>query len=91
MDIYLEALEPKEPETGVKANGLLKIGELAKETGELVTTIRFWTNEGLLEVKEYSPGGYQLYEPLMIERTKEIRRLQNDKRLTIAEIKKILN
>jgi DNA-binding transcriptional MerR regulator len=66
---------------------LLRIGQLAKETGELVTTIRFWTNEGLLAVKEYSKGGYQLYEPSMIERAKEIRKLQTDKRLTIAEIK----
>ena len=68
-------------------NKLLRIGQLAKQTGELVTTIRFWTNEGLLEVKEYSQGGYQLYEPSMIERVKEVRRLQNEKRLTIAEIK----
>jgi len=71
-------------------NKLLRIGQLAKQTGELVTTIRFWTNEGLLEVKEYSQGGYQLYEPSMIERVKEVRRLQNEKRLTIAEIKEQL-
>jgi len=71
-------------------NKLLKIGQLAKQTGELVTTIRFWTKEGLLEVKQYSQGGYQLYDPAMVERVKEIRRLQNEKRLTIAEIKKWL-
>jgi DNA-binding transcriptional MerR regulator len=69
---------------------LLRIGQLAKETGELVTTIRYWTNEGLLVVKELSQGGYQLYEPSMIKRVKEIRNLQNDKRLTIAEIKERL-
>jgi DNA-binding transcriptional MerR regulator len=73
-----------------KQKELLRIGQLAKETGELVTTIRFWTNEGLLGVKEYSQGGYQLYEPSMIKRVKEIRNLQNDKRLTIAEIKERL-
>jgi len=71
-------------------NKLLRIGQLAKQTGELVTTIRFWTKEGLLEVKQYSQGGYQLYDPAMVERVKEIRRLQNEKRLTIAEIKKWL-
>lgn len=69
---------------------LLRIGQLAKQTGELVTTIRFWTTEGLLVVKEYSRSGYQLYEPSMVERAKEIRRLQNEKRLTIAEIKEQL-
>jgi Fic family protein len=87
LDIYLEALEPKETKEGVKMNELLKIGELAKETGETVYTIRFWTKEGLLMVKDFTEGGYQLYEPSMIERAKEIRRLQGEKRLTIAEIK----
>lgn len=73
-----------------EAKKLLTISKLAKETGELVTTIRFWTKEGLLEIKEYSRGGYQLYDPVMINRAKEIRQLQNDKRLTIAEIKERL-
>jgi DNA-binding transcriptional MerR regulator len=70
-----------------EAKKTLTIGKLAKETGELVTTIRFWTKEGLLTVKEYSQGGYQLYDPAMIERAKRIRQLQTEKRLTIAEIK----
>lgn len=72
-------------------NKLLRIGQLAKQTGELVTTIRFWTTEGLLVVKEYSQGGYQLFDPAMIARAKEIRRLQNEKRLTIAEIRERIN
>ena len=68
-------------------NKLLTIGRLAKQTGELVTTIRFWAKEGLLTVKDYSQGGYQLFEPSMAKRVKEIRRLQKEERLTIAEIK----
>ena len=87
LDIYLEALEPKETKEGAKMNELLKIGELAKQTGETIYTIRFWTKEGLLTVKDFTKGGYQLYEPSMIERAKEVRRLQNEARLTIAEIK----
>jgi len=70
---------------------LLKIGELAKSANELVSAIRYWTNEGLIEVKGYSQGGYQLYEPSMVERIERIRRLQSEKRLTIAEIKEQLN
>lgn len=69
---------------------LLRIGKLSKEAGELVTTIRYWTKEGLLTVKDTTPSGYQLFEPSMVERAKEIRKLQNDKRLTIAEIKEEL-
>jgi len=96
LDIYLEALELKETKEDKPAyrqagmNALLKIGELAKETGETVYTIRFWTKEGLLSVKDFTKGGYQLYESSMIERAKEIRRLQDEKRLTIAEIKERL-
>lgn len=90
LDIYLEALEPKETQVGVKMNELLKIGELAKETGETIYTIRFWTKEGLLSVKDFTKGGYQLYEPSTVERVKEIRRRQNEDRLTLAEIKERL-
>lgn len=70
-----------------KRETLLRIGDLAKETRETVYTIRFWTKEGLLTVKDYSRGGYQLYDPAMIERVKEIRRLQKEKRLSINEIR----
>lgn len=87
LDIYLEALSPKETKNGLKKDDLLKIGELAKQTNETIHTIRFWTKEGLLEVKDSTQSGYQLYSPLMVKRVKEIRRLQREKRLTIEEIK----
>jgi hypothetical protein len=66
---------------------LLKIGELAKATNQTVPTLRFWTREGLLQVKSFTEGGYQLYEPIMIDRVQEIRRLQSEARLTLQEIK----
>jgi DNA-binding transcriptional MerR regulator len=69
---------------------LLRIGQLAKETNEQVTTIRYWVTEGLLKVKELTESGYQLFEPTMVDIVKDIRRLQTEKRLTIAEIKKEL-
>ncbi|OGK23977.1 hypothetical protein A2954_07420 [Candidatus Roizmanbacteria bacterium RIFCSPLOWO2_01_FULL_37_12] len=68
---------------------LLKIGELAKETDETIHTLRYWTKEELLKVSGYTEGGYQLYHPDMIKRAKDIRRLQSEKRLTLAEIKKL--
>jgi len=44
-------------------NGLLKIGEMAREAGVLRSTIRYYTDMGLLRVAEkLSPGGYRLYE-----------------------------
>ncbi|MBI3289811.1 Fic family protein [Candidatus Microgenomates bacterium] len=66
---------------------LLKIGELAKETGETLHAIRHWTQKGLLEVAEHTEAGYQLFDRSMIERVKEIRRLQKEERLSIDEIK----
>lgn len=85
MDIYLNALGNKEKQIIPKK--LMKIGELAKGSSENISTIRFWTKAGLLKVKEFSAGGYQLYDNGMIKRIKEIRKLKKDRRLTIIELK----
>jgi Fic family protein len=90
LDIYLDALRGKEQTLRLEKKPLLKIGELAEVTHETVPTIRHWTNEGLLQVAEYTPSGYQLYDQKMVTRSKKIRRLQNTKRLTLVEIKKEL-
>lgn len=86
LDIYLDAVEGKTPQTAVVQKRLLKIGELAKETGETLNAIRHWTEKGLLEVAEHTEAGYQLFDRSMIERVKEIRRLQKEERLSIGEI-----
>jgi len=45
------------------SNGLLKIGEVAREAGVLRSTIRYYTEMGLLRVAEMLlPGGYRLYD-----------------------------
>ncbi len=90
FDIYLDAVERKTPKTAVVQKRLLRIGELAKETGATLNAIRHWTEKGLLEVAEHTEAGYQLYDRSMIERVKEIRRLQKEERLSIDEIRKRL-
>lgn len=87
LDIYLDILQSKE-QKDVRPKKLLKIGGLAKGTQETVATIRYWTKEGLLPVSQFSKGGYQLYSPSVIEKVKNIRKLQKEKRLTIAEMKR---
>jgi len=95
LDIYLEALAPHarhlvaaiEPQPQAR---LLKIGELARQAGESVSAIRYWTKEGLLDVASQTTGGYSLYVPVMVERVREIRRMQQKERLTIAEIREAL-
>lgn len=91
LDIYLESVgQPSSEGPAAGASKLLKIGKLAKATHETAPTLRHWTREGLLEVVSYTPGGYQLYDPTMVGRAKEIRRLQTDQRQTLAEIKRRL-
>lgn len=91
MQIYLKAIEGETAErkgkAKVKKGRLLKIGELAVASGESVPTIRYWTKEGLLDVADYTKGGYQLYEETMVERVRMIRQLQRSQRLTIRELK----
>jgi hypothetical protein len=95
LDAYINAAGGKPVMSGLipaspKANKLLRIGELAKETGETLHAIRHWVEKGLLEVAEHTEAGYQLFDRSMIERAKEIRRLQKEERLTIREIKRRL-
>lgn len=93
LDIYLEALEPHShyqvAAKQLSQPRLLKIGELARQAEESVSTIRYWTKEGLLDVASHTTGGYSLYDPMMVERAREIRRMQQE-RLTIAEIREAL-
>ncbi|MDO8621029.1 MAG: Fic family protein [Candidatus Levybacteria bacterium] len=92
FDIYLEAVKRKTLKTSsVVQKRLLRIGELAKETGATLNAIRHWTEKGLIEVAEHTSAGYQLFDRSMAERIKEIRRLQKEERLTIAEIKRKLD
>jgi len=66
---------------------LLKIGQIAKTVGVTVPTIRFWTNEGILPVAEFSKGGYQLYDTAAVERATEIRKLQTEQKMSIKDLK----
>lgn len=88
LDIYLDAVQGKISQTARVQKRLLKIGELAKETGETLNAIRHWMEKGLLEVAEHTEAGYQLFDRSMTGRVKEIRRLQKEERLNIGEIKK---
>jgi Fic family protein len=90
LDIYLEALEPITHEALASPATLLKIGELAKATGENTSTLRYWTQAKLLQVASTTAGGYQLYSPAMIIRVQLIRKLQHEQRLTIDEIRQRL-
>lgn len=86
LDIYLKAAQGKSASVELDTDDLLKIGELAKAVKEPVSTIRYWTKEGLLEVAEITKSGYQLYNVDMIRRCEQIKTLKRS-RQTIEEIK----
>jgi MerR family transcriptional regulator, copper efflux regulator len=54
---------------------MLRIGELARETGENVRTLRYWEGEGLLAAAR-SDSGYRLFGEGMIERVSFLRAAQ---------------
>ncbi len=74
-----------------ESGNLLKIGELAQESGETIHTLRYWTSKGLLRPARFTSGGYQLYAPTMIRRARKICYLQKIRRLTLAEIRQSWN
>ena len=94
LNAYLNAAKGESAITAFMSKGmdlkLLRIGELAEAARETKATIRFWTKEGLLEVAKITESGYAFYDAKMIEKVKEIRHLQNEERLSISEIKKLL-
>lgn len=90
LDLYLKTVRSKStPQTKTKSK-LLKIGKLAQTTRESIHTLRFWAKQGLIEVADLTESGYQLFDPAAIEKVKQIRRLQKEQRLTLAEIKEKL-
>lgn len=88
LDLYLDAVggKPPRPEPVPSRPGQLRIGALAKQTGETPATLRHWLKLGLLPVAGETEAGYVLFEPGAAERVAGIRRLQGQ-RLSLGEIK----
>ena len=90
LSIYLTALEDKEETAAFEKAPYLRIGQLAKQVQETNSTIRYWTKEGLIQIADKTPAGYQLYFIETIERIKRIKALKAQ-RYTLGEIKDILD
>jgi DNA-binding transcriptional MerR regulator len=65
-----------------------QIGELARATGETVKTLRYWTNQGLLNA-ERGENDYRFYPPEAVTRAAFIRATQA-LGFTLEEIRGIL-
>ncbi len=67
--------------------GLLKVGEVAREARVLASTVRYYTEIGLLKVREMTEGGYRLYDRQdTLERLRVVRAV-NEGHLSLAEVR----
>ena len=69
---------------------LLKINEVAAETGLTTRTIRYYEEVGLLEPAGRSDGDYRLYDASDLDRLQYIRSLRDDAGFSLAQIGQML-
>jgi len=77
------------PETTLQPR-LLKIQEVAADTGLTPRAIRYYEELGLLEPAARSEGAYRLYDADDLERLRFIRGLRDDAGFSLAEISQLL-
>lgn len=69
---------------------LLRISEIAKKAGVMPSTIRYYTDLGLLRTSDFTEGGHRLYsEEVVLPLVKQIRFLEHNG-LSIEDIKQQL-
>jgi Fic family protein len=91
LDIYLSAAINKTALTGLREEKSLHIGQVAKKAGISASAIRYYIQQGLIVPKGHSEGGFALFTSEAIGKIKEIKRLQQEERLSITEIKRRLS
>ena len=69
---------------------LLKIQEVAAETGLTTRAIRYYEEVGLLEPAARSGGAYRLYDPSDLERLRQIKELRDEAGFSLAQIGQLL-
>jgi DNA-binding transcriptional MerR regulator len=78
------------PATGQDPPRLLRIQEVADETGLTPRAIRYYEEVGLLAPAARSGGAYRLYDGEDLERLRFIRGLRDDAGFSLAEIGQLL-
>lgn len=69
---------------------LLRIQEVAAETGLTTRTIRYYEELGLLEPAARSDGAYRLFDASDLERLHFIKKLRDDAGFSLAQIGQLL-
>lgn len=86
LDAYIKFGKQIQVENDESEPYFLRIGQLAKETGERVSTIRYWTSLGLLETAGKTSADYTLYSSEILPKVKRIKELK-EQRYTLDEIR----
>jgi len=68
---------------------LLRVGDLARQTGKTVRAIHLYEELGLLQPATRSSGGFRLYEPVAVERVRWIE-LLNGLGFSLQEMRSLL-
>ncbi|KAB2340594.1 MerR family transcriptional regulator [Actinomadura rudentiformis] len=63
----------------------MKIGEVAREAGVSVDTVRFYERRGVLPAAERRPSGYRIFDAATVERIRMAKGLQ-ELGLTLDEV-----
>ena len=90
LDLYLKSGRMKKVEIANTEPYFLRIGQLAKETGERVSTLRYWTSLGILSPVGKTSADYMIFSSDVLETVRRLKELK-EKRLTLEEIKRELN
>ena len=86
-----ETTEPTETTTtDVTEAPLLKIQEVAAETGLTARSIRYYEEVGLLAPAARSEGAYRLYDTSDLERLRFIKELRDEAGFSLAQIGQLL-
>jgi len=78
------------PEVAPTEPALLRIQDVAAETGLTTRAIRYYEEIGLLEPAARSDGAYRLFDASDLERLRFIRSLRDDAGFSLAQIGRLL-
>ena len=73
-----------------KINGLLKVGELARQADTSLSTVKFYVKEGLIRPSLKTGRNMAYYDPSCVETIKLIRTLQRERYYPLSVIKHLL-
>lgn len=76
--------------TPLAAKRLLRIQEVAAETGLTTRAIRYYEELGLLEPAARSDGAYRLFDASDLERLRFIKELRDDAGFSLAQVGQLL-